>query len=503
MKLTLFWFVAFLLLLQERRARGLTPVLQHYRLQPNNINNNIALVRVTDRREPRITIMSATSSSSSTPITTEVTNTARVASSDNAVAFATDHKYLSSSVGTTTIKSLAGPYLIDCRSMSQKGDDAGDHSYSWSLYRLPINKSESDDDDNDDDDAGESFQAWQALHSTNDEGIVSNTGNENNEVSAKATIRLVVEKNRTLRVEWIIEDSWSTAVGEQEQGLRSVLEAVAVQWAARSSSLGHAEKSLWQIHRSNGESISFVIDDGNPTSLFGASLGSGVEWVEMVDQRGHVLGRVPRPLVHKHNLLHRGIGMFVTKNESLFQKTVSDSTGDTSTFPDLYVHQRTATKRIFPSLYDMFVGGVSGAGESSRITAQREVAEELGLHESTHLSSEPLLKCVVCTSYNRCVVDLYEYIMDTTSEEVAWQAEEVSWGSFCSYALVEAAANRSIQRLHDRRGWPGCIPFVQSSRCGELSSQPSSSDEWTEWDFVPDGLLVWEAWLRFITQQLE
>ncbi len=83
----------------------------------------------------------------------------------------------------------------------------------------------------------------------------------------------------------------------------------------------------------------------------------------------------------------------------------------------VYMHRRTTLKRIFPSLYDMFVGGLSCRGEGARITAAREVAEELGLRRAMDFVfvkvggetmtagendplSEKLFKCTVCTVYN-------------------------------------------------------------------------------------------------------
>jgi 8-oxo-dGTP pyrophosphatase MutT (NUDIX family) len=100
---------------------------------------------------------------------------------------------------------------------------------------------------------------------------------------------------------------------------------------------------------------------------------SEVELVDMVNQHGNVLGSLPRPFIHTYNILHRGIGMIVTKDENVFESL------NAGRVPLVYVHRRTSTKRIFPSLYDMFVGGVSTRGEQSRLTAAREVAEELGL----------------------------------------------------------------------------------------------------------------------------
>ena len=43
------------------------------------------------------------------------------------------------------------------------------------------------------------------------------------------------------------------------------------------------------------------------------------------------------------------------------------------------MHRRTAAKLVFPSLYDMFVGGVVGAGEAYDDAALREAEEELGV----------------------------------------------------------------------------------------------------------------------------
>ena len=45
----------------------------------------------------------------------------------------------------------------------------------------------------------------------------------------------------------------------------------------------------------------------------------------------------------------------------------------------IFVHRRTPDKLVFPSLYDMFVGGVVGAGESYDEAALREAEEELGV----------------------------------------------------------------------------------------------------------------------------
>merc|ERR1712194_483132 len=155
----------------------------------------------------------------------------------------------------------------------------------------------------------------------------------------------------------------------------------------------------------------------------------------------------------------------------------------------------------------MFVGGVSLSGEDSKLTAAREVAEELGLSRALDDQGppnhdallDPLFTCVVCTSYNRCVVTVFQYtVRDPSVETVSWQEEEVAWGDFVPYEIVEAASDLSIQRLVSKEEWPGMLPAIQSKRKGGIPpNEGYDHDEWATWDFVPDGLLVWEAWLRW------
>lgn len=60
---------------------------------------------------------------------------------------------------------------------------------------------------------------------------------------------------------------------------------------------------------------------------------------------------------------------------------------------------------------------MSGAGEDPKLTAAREVEEELGLDMGlSGALSEALFDCAICTSYNRCIVTVFSY--RCTDEEI-------------------------------------------------------------------------------------
>ena len=396
----------------------------------------------------------------------------------------------------STSSSLAGPYRIDCTKRAKSSTTESIHEWSLSpLQHIPLDRNTF---------SSEGGEAWAALM------LAQNARSRETISSLQGCLRAMVDAtNHSCRVEWSLTDSSSSSECVDNK-LISVLARIFCQWAIRSehdNSDTSKESKDWTITLPDEQQQQvFTISTTDfvqaAVQLFEKD-ATGSEMVEMVDQKGRLLGYVPRKLVHQYNLLHRGIGLFVTKDVPIDKDSIGNN--NECTFPDLYVHRRTDTKRIFPSLYDMFVGGVSTAGEDARVTASREVAEELGLSlcdddESSsngHLSKEPILQCVVCTAYNRCVVDLFAYCMDTTKEQVHWQEEEVAWGSFVPYSIVEAAADRSILRLAERNEWPGAIPPIQSSAQGKTDEIVVEYEgAWQHWDFVPDGLLVWEAWLR-------
>src|SRR5262245_40803760 len=97
---------------------------------------------------------------------------------------------------------------------------------------------------------------------------------------------------------------------------------------------------------------------------------SADELVDVVDETDRVVGQCTRAEMRRDNLLHRNVAIMCRNRDG-----------------KIYVHRRTATKDVFPSLYDMFTAGVVGAGESYAQAAVRELEEELGI---TGVALEPL-----------------------------------------------------------------------------------------------------------------
>ncbi|CAM5382763.1 putative Nudix hydrolase [Streptomyces avidinii] len=129
------------------------------------------------------------------------------------------------------------------------------------------------------------------------------------------------------------------------------------------------------------------------------------EVLDVVDRRDRVTGRARRGDVYAAGLIHRCA--FILARDGLGR---------------VFVHRRTASKLVFPSHYDMFVGGVLGAGESYGRAALREAEEELGV---TGLPQpEPLFKFL----YEGPGGAWWSYVHEVRCElPVRPQASEVAW----------------------------------------------------------------------------
>lgn len=86
------------------------------------------------------------------------------------------------------------------------------------------------------------------------------------------------------------------------------------------------------------------------------------ELVDLIDNEGRTIGVVTRAQMRAGRLRHRCAYVLVFNRAG-----------------ELFIHQRTDTKDVFPSYWDVTIGGVLAAGESFDAGAQRESSEELGV----------------------------------------------------------------------------------------------------------------------------
>ncbi|MDW4908140.1 NUDIX domain-containing protein [Streptomyces sp. ADMS] len=162
------------------------------------------------------------------------------------------------------------------------------------------------------------------------------------------------------------------------------------------------------------------------------------EILDVVDENDEVIGRSPRGEAYARGLRHRCV--FIQAR---------DAGGR------IFVHRRTPTKLVFPSLYDMFVGGVVGAGESYDGAALREAEEELGV---TGLPRPELL---------------FKFLYDNGDGQSWWSA------------VYEVRCDLPVHPQVEEVAWHDFLPEDEVER--RLS----------EWEWVPDGLAAYERLMAY------
>lgn len=146
------------------------------------------------------------------------------------------------------------------------------------------------------------------------------------------------------------------------------------------------------------------------------------EEVDEVDAEDRFVRRTTRSRVRRENLWHRCVWIFVCRGDGR-----------------LFIHQRTATKDVYPAFWDVAAGGVLGAGEDYDDAARREVGEELGVRSPV---DGPLARVCHEDADNRVVGRVYMCRFDG---EPVLQAEEVQRGAWVTAAeLAEAIATRDF-----------------------------------------------------------
>ena len=165
------------------------------------------------------------------------------------------------------------------------------------------------------------------------------------------------------------------------------------------------------------------------------------EILDIVDEEDRVTGRAPRGEAYARGLRHRCAFILVRDAEDR-----------------IFVHRRTSTKLVHPSLYDMFVGGVVGTGESYAEAALWEAEEELvvsGLPQPVFL-----FKFLYDGDRGSWWSAVHEVRCDLP---VRPQVEEVAWHTFLTEQELERRLGEwtwapdgleAYERLRAHRGQP-------------------------------------------------
>lgn len=150
------------------------------------------------------------------------------------------------------------------------------------------------------------------------------------------------------------------------------------------------------------------------------------EIAALFDTSGRVIGQAPRSRVRAENLHHGATGIVLFNEHG-----------------QIFVHQRTWVKDVYPGRWDFTAGGVIQAGENPDESARRELAEELGIDSELNMLSESEYSDEN-TSYHA-----FRY-WAATSFTPKLQAEEVLQGLWMSRdELLDKLQNNSDEFMPD------------------------------------------------------
>lgn len=146
---------------------------------------------------------------------------------------------------------------------------------------------------------------------------------------------------------------------------------------------------------------------------------SDAELICWVDKQDHLLGHLVRSDLRQRGLIGRCTFIFLFNSKG-----------------ELCVHRRTLSKALYPGFWDTAAGGMVAVGESYALSAQRELAEELGvsgveLVEHDHFYFEDGDSRLWCTSYSA-----------VWDGPLCLQPEEVMEARFLSIETVLAEAEQ-------------------------------------------------------------
>jgi isopentenyldiphosphate isomerase len=140
---------------------------------------------------------------------------------------------------------------------------------------------------------------------------------------------------------------------------------------------------------------------------------AAAELIDVVDADDRVVKQATRGEIRRQNLRHRAAYILVFNAKG-----------------QLFVHQRTQTKDVYPGYFDVCVGGVVAAGESYEDGARRELAEEIGVRDAP-------LRRLVSFGFTDPTNQVNGTVFSCTYDgSLRLQAEEILSGEFLDLDVV-------------------------------------------------------------------
>jgi isopentenyldiphosphate isomerase len=138
------------------------------------------------------------------------------------------------------------------------------------------------------------------------------------------------------------------------------------------------------------------------------------EILEIVNEKGEIIGEAPRSEVHGNNsLLHRVVHVIVVNSRG-----------------DILLQKRSINKDVAPGRWDTSVGGHVDRGESIEEAVMRETKEEIGVFPEnvrflyTYIHSNPYESELVYT--HECFSEgPFQYNKEEIEELRFWSKEEI------------------------------------------------------------------------------
>ena len=143
------------------------------------------------------------------------------------------------------------------------------------------------------------------------------------------------------------------------------------------------------------------------------------EIITIVDENNTEIGTATRAEMRSQGLAHRAAYILVFNSQG-----------------ELFVQKRTTSKDIYPGYYDVATGGVVLAGETYEQSAERELAEELGVSDT---ALTPFFDFYYVDGSNKVWGRAFSCIYDGT---LVLQEEEVESGAFYGIDAVLAMSRK-------------------------------------------------------------